>query len=369
MSPEERTWIPVFDGHNDALTWIVLAGQEGERLFLEGHDDWDIDLPKARSGGLAGGLFAIFVPAQGFETEWLMPQQTDDGYRTLPQPAVDQAYAWDQTLFGLTRTLRLIRNAPDRLVLASDAQQLASALGSERVVVVLHLEGAEALDHRLELLDVLVALGVRSLGIAWSRANRFATGVPFCFPSTPDIGTGLTAPGIDLIRRCNEIGVMIDLAHINERGFWDVAGLSSAPLVVSHANAHAICPSSRNLTDAQIDAVGRSGGLIGVNFNCRDLRPDGRDDPDTPLDVIVRHVEYLAGRVGIDHVAFGSDLAGARMPAPLGGAAGFGALLERFGDRGFADSDLCKLAHGNWLRVLTESWRPSATAPESRREN
>ena len=151
--------------------------------------------------------------------------------------------------------------------------------------------------------------------------------MPFRFPSSPDTGPGLTDAGRELVRACNSLGILVDLSHLNEAGFWDVRRLSRAPLVATHSNAHALCPASRNLTDAQLDAVRESGGVVGVNFAVTFLREDGHNEPATPITEIVRHVDYLAERMGIDHVAFGSDFDGATIPDELGGAAGLPMLV------------------------------------------
>ena len=152
------------------------------------------------------------------------------------------------------------------------------------------------------------------------------------------------------------LGVMIDLSHINERGFWDVAELSDAPLVATHSAAHALCPSTRNLTDRQLDAIRDSEGMIGLNFEVSSLRGDGRDEANTPLKVVVRHVDYLAERLGVDHVGFGSDFDGATMPREIGDASGLPNLLTALMEHGYGEAELRKLAHGNWLRVLRKTW-------------
>ena len=122
---------------------------------------------------------------------------------------------------------------------------------------------------------------MRSLGLAWSRPNAFAHGVPFKFPHSPDTGPGLSPLGFDLVRLCNDLGVVVDLAHVNENGFWDVAKVTEKPIVVTHAGVHALCPSTRNLTDKQLDAIGESDGIIGINFHVGFLRHDGRLDAET----------------------------------------------------------------------------------------
>jgi membrane dipeptidase len=189
------------------------------------------------------------------------------------------------------------------------------------------------------------------------RSNAYAHGVPFRFPSSPDTGPGLTEAGKDLVRECNRLGVLIDLSHLNERGFWDVAELSQAPLVATHSNAHALCPASRNLTDRQLDAIWDSGGMVGVNFAVGFLREDGVESEDTPLKTVVRHVDYLVERVGIDGVGFGSDFDGAKVPKELGDVSGLPRLLAALRNGGYDDTALEKLAHGNWVRVLRTTWQ------------
>ena len=162
----------------------------------------------------------------------------------------------------------------------------------------------------------------------------------------------MTEAGKDLVRECNRLGTLIDLSHLNERGFWDVAELSEAPLVATHSNAHALCPASRNLTDRQLDAIRDSDGIVGVNFAVAFLREDGGESEDTPLETIVRHVDYLVERVGIDRVGFGSDFDGAKVPKELGDVSGLPKLLAALRAAGYDETALEKLAHRNWIRVL-----------------
>jgi len=190
----------------------------------------------------------------------------------------------------------------------------------------------------------------------WSRPNDFAHGVPFRFPSSPDTGPGLTAAGEKLVRRCNDIGIALDLSHLNERGFWDVARISTAPLIASHSGAHALCASSRNLTDEQLRAIGERGGLVGIPFHVGFLRADGEDDADTPLAAVAAHAAHVAELAGVAAVALGSDFDGATMPAPLGDVTGLPALLGALREAGFAAADLPAIAHGNWHRVLEATW-------------
>jgi membrane dipeptidase len=225
------------------------------------------------------------------------------------------------------------------------------------VGAILHFEGAEPIDTDLAALEVLYAAGLRSLGITWSRPNAFATGVPFAYPRSPDTGPGLTQAGRALVEACNRLGIMLDLSHLNERGFWDVAELSVAPLVATHSGVHAICPSTRNLTDRQLQAIAASGGLVGITFTVSDLRPDGGQEPEGVLRYLVDHVVYVAELVGVEHVALGSDFDGAPMPAEVADVTGLPRLLSALAERGVGPGDLQAIAHGNWLRVLRATWR------------
>ena len=181
--------------------------------------------------------------------------------------------------------------------------------------------------------------------------------MPFRFPHSPDTGPGLSEAGRELVKTCNRLGILVDLAHINAKGFWDTAGITAAPLVVTHAGVHALCPSTRNLTDKQLDAVGDSGGVLGINFHVGFLREDGLLKADTPVSQIVRHIDYVAQRIGIEHVALGSDFDGAIMPLELGDAAGMPKLIKCLRDKGYDNEALRKVTHENWVRVLGETWK------------
>jgi membrane dipeptidase len=133
--------------------------------------------------------------------------------------------------------------------------------------------------------------------------------------------------------------------------------MTEAPLVATHSNAHALCPTSRNLTDKQLDAIRYSDGMVGVNFAVGFLREDGADEEDTPIETVVRHVDYLVERIGPGRVGFGSDFDGAEVPRGIGDASGLPRLLAALRARGYDHAALKRLAHENWIRVLREVWR------------
>jgi membrane dipeptidase len=350
---------PIFDGHNDTLLSLHLPERGGERSFFARGERGHLDLPRAQEGGLGGGFFAMFVPnppGTGGNPEETI-RVTEDGYVTPLAPPIDLAYAQRTAMALFRRLIQLEAESAGRLRVVRDVAGLEACLREGVLAAVAHFEGAEAIDPDLDALHVFYQAGLRSLGPVWSRANDFGQGVPFVFPASPDTGPGLTEAGKALVRACGELGILLDLAHLNERGFWDVAALSSAPLVVTHAGVHALCPASRNVTDRQLDAIGETGGVLGIVFEPTMLREDGYLITETPLEVIARHVAYVAERIGIEHVALGSDFDGAVMPDALPDAAALPALMTALRAHGFDDAALRQIAHENWLRVLRQTWR------------
>lgn len=351
----------VFDGHNDALTHADHAA------FATGRSGGHVDLPRMRAGGMRGGIFAVFTPSARARKTPVRRRDAVLEFKLAPAvgraKAATHATAVAGRLLALERAgqMRIARDVSDIDAAYTDAGPPVAVIDATYTdatppVAVLHLEGAEAIDPDLEALETWYAAGLRSLGLVWSRPNAYGHGVPFIFPSSPDTGPGLTRAGRQLVQRCAELGILVDLSHLNEAGFWDIAKLQVGPLVASHSAAHTLCPCSRNLTDAQLDAIGESNGLVGIVFACPFLRADFADTPDTPLELIVAHARYVAERIGIEHVALGSDFDGATVPAALGDVSGLPRLLTAFEDAGFSPSEIAAIASSNWRRVFDEWW-------------
>ena len=344
----------IFDGHNDTLLRLHRVEEGRTERFFKGGGDGHLDLPRARKGRFAGGFFAAFVPAEPETPEGIEAQAaTETGGLPPPLPL---AYSQQTALALASLLIRLEEESAGQVKLVRTADEIEACLQSNTLAAILHFEGAEAIDPDLRALEMFYNAGLRSIGLVWSRPNAFAEGVPFLFPRSPDTGPGLTDAGVELVRACNRMGIMVDLSHLNEKGFWDVARISDAPLVATHSNAHALSPATRNLTDRQLDAICESDGMVGVNFGVYFLREDGERDPDTPLDTVVRHVDYLVERIGIDRVGFGSDYDGATMPRLLDGVEKLPNLIQALQERGYDDAELKKLAHENWVRVLRKTW-------------
>lgn len=345
--------IPVFDGHNDVLLWLH---RQPEDDFLAGIPARDIDFPRAQEGGMYGGFFAIFAPDPGYVIDRHLAV-TAGGYQVAMAPAYDHAAARMLTDAVLARLDDVVAASAGKLGIVRNASDLVRLFSAGHLAMAVHFEGAEAIDADLTLLPGYYDRGLRSLGLVWSRPNSFGHGVPFAFPASPDSGPGLTAAGRELVRACNQMGIVVDMAHLNEQGFWDVAKLSDAPLCVTHTGVHAICPVARNLTDRQIDAVGASGGVIGIAYDVAMVRRDGGLVRETPLTIFADHILYIADRIGVEHVALGSDFDGATIAASIGDVRGVQGLLAVLRERGLDDAAVNQVAHGNWQRLLTQTWK------------
>lgn len=334
----------VFDGHNDLLSCLQDEGETPSRGFFAGRDG-DIDLAKCRAGGFAGGLFAIWATND--------PATRPDPMATYREfPEISQGSALADTLAQAALFTRLTKGWPDALRACRSVAEIEAARADGAIAAVLHLEGAEAIGPDLDLLHLLHAAGLRSLGPVWSRPNAFGHGVPFNFPASPDTGPGLTEAGRAMVRECDALGILVDLAHLNEKGFWDVAATSQRPLIATHSAAHAVTPATRNLTDRQLDAMAERGGLVGLNFGCAFVREDGIKNPDTAPEVLIRHLDHLLSKLGEGGVALGSDFDGTMIPAFLKDAAGLPRLTEAMARAGYGEALIRRICWGNWMDVL-----------------
>ncbi|QFQ86975.1 peptidase [Paracoccus kondratievae] len=346
--------IPVFDGHNDFLQRMVAAGPERDRLWLEGNGEGHLDLPRMKAGGFAGGFFAIWTPSPSGPDDALAAMLKKNPPFSLGLPpeiaaddALPHAIAQAGQLMAMERT--------GTLSICKTAADIRTAMAEGRVAAILHIEGAEPVTD-MDALHVWHAMGLRSLGPVWSRPTRYGHGVPFAFPSSPDTGPGLTDAGKALVRECNQLRIMLDLSHLNEKGFDDIAALSDAPLVASHSCAHAVAASSRNLTDRQLQVIADTKGLVGLNFAVGFLHPEGRRDPMHGFEIMLRHLDHLLSILGEDGVALGSDFDGADMPEDLADASALQNLTGAMLDHGYGRELVEKIAWKNWLNVLERTW-------------
>lgn len=347
--------LAIIDGHNDTLTRVFGVDGGGIDAFLRGQDEGHLDLPKAMAGGFAAGFFAIYIRSIDKNPKG-EPSRSSDGSWTFTPPSIEHDWALRETARLLGCLDELLAAAPDALRLCTTIEDVQTSVGGRHLGIILHIEGCETISPDLRELNGLYARGLRSLGPVWSRLNAFGTGIRFGWPSSNDIGPGLTGAGKELIVACNELGIMVDLSHLNRAGFLDVAAISTKPLVATHCGCHALCASARNLDDEQLRMIASTDGVIGCNFFTGDLRGDGRFESDMPLSRMAEHIEHMVRVCGINHVALGSDFDGATMCDELSDASSLPRLIDLFRGRGWSEHDLRLLAHGNWMRVLEATW-------------
>ena len=213
--------------------------------FVNGDGQGHIDLPRMQTGKMTGGLFAMYVSSPA-DNALDFSKLNGDSYEIPLPPKLPVEAALPVVLRQAGLLHGFVAQSSGRMKLCCSATDIKQTMQNNSIAAVMHLEGAEAIDDELLNLDMLYKLGLRSLGPVWSRPTKFAHGVPFKYPGSPDTGPGLTDLGEALIARCNELKILIDLSHINEKGFWDIARLSSAPLIATHSNVHKLCATTRN---------------------------------------------------------------------------------------------------------------------------
>ncbi len=311
----------IFDGHCDTL----LAVLEGKRKLGERSPEGHIDLPRLREGGVTAQVFAIFI---------------QDRY--LPAGAARQTLRVLDTLY-----CELEENA-DSFVLATRAEDIEGAKRAGKVAAVVGIEGAESLEGDLALLRMFYRLGLRLLTVAWSRRNQAADGV---YESRT--GGGLTNFGLQLVEQCNKLGVILDVSHLSPAGVKDVLETSSQPVIASHSNVHALCPTPRNLTDEQLIALAEKGGVVGVTFVPSFITEEGKE---ASLEKLLDHIDHIVRVAGIDHVGLGSDFDGFGSPPPAGleDATRLPGITVGLVERGYSESEVRRILGGNFLRVFRQ---------------
>lgn len=228
-------------------------------------------------------------------------------------------------------------------------KDICNAVEKGRVAAVISIEGGEALEGELSALRTFYRLGVRSICLTWNYRNEIADGV-----GAASSGGGLTQFGIEVVAEMNRLGMLVDVSHLSDKGFWDVIGLSKAPIIASHSNARAICGHQRNLTDEQIEALKKNGGVMGLNLYPGFLNDSGK----ASIDDIIKHIEYITAISGEDHIGIGADFDGIdTTPEDLRGVHELHCLFDRLLALNYTDSFVEKLAGGNYMRIFKQIFK------------
>lgn len=307
----------IVDAHCDTL--LDLA--DGKRSFAGGCSGGHLDLPRLMQGGVTLQFFAAFI-----------------GTEYKPERSLKRAMVVINTFH------RLLEIYPE-LISVQSKKDLLELKPGVNIGALLSIEGGEALAGSLELLELYHRLGLRALTLTWNQRNEIADGVG----EGPEAG-GLSTFGREVVRKMNQMGILVDVSHLSDRGFWDVIDLSAHPVIASHSNCRSLCPHRRNLTDDQIKALAGAGGIVGVTF-----AGDFIDADQPTLSRLIDHIEHVINLVGIEHVGIGSDFDGVDvLPPELPDAAAYPNLVEALLARGLSESQVRAIMGGNLLRVLGE---------------
>lgn len=303
------------DMHCDSLSEAYKSGRSLAALSRQGH----ADLHRLRRAGIKIQFFALF------------PERIYYPGRTLVQVLRLLDFAEETWLEdGMTTVIRT-------------RQDLQRCLEAETLGAVLTVEGGEALEGEIRILRALYRLGVRGLGLTWNNRNELGDGV-----AEGQTGGGLTRFGRQVVQEMNRLGMVIDISHLSEQGFWDVLEICDNPVIASHSNCNAVWNHPRNLTDRQIRAVADHNGVVGVN-----LVPQFVGPPDAGLDTLIRHIDHICELVGDEYAGFGADFDGTEeLICGFDDAADLPALIEGLQASGYGDEAVARICGGNSLRVL-----------------
>lgn len=314
----------IIDMHCDTLLECYLK-KTGLRSG-KGH----LSLEKMKEAGMTGQCFAIFLTTG--------ESAVQDGVTIGP-------YELFQEMYELYR--RELEANREMILPAYTADDVARNEKEGKLSAILTLEDCVLLDGKIERVDELADQGVRMATLIWNYENSLG------YPNSIDPqlhAKGLKPFGIEAVEKMNERGIIVDISHLSEGGFYDVAKYSKKPFAASHSCARALCDHSRNLTDDQLRVIGETGGVAGVNFYSRFLT-EGSDF--TTIDRIVEHAVYMANKAGVEAVAMGSDFDGIDCELEMSDGTGYPRLLEAL-EKHFSDDDVEKIASGNFLRVFRE---------------
>ncbi len=321
----------VVDTHCDTLMKVVnswnpymrrIHNIDNEIDLSQDNPGLHLDIPKMKKGGLNLQFFAVYIE----------PQYKPSG-------------SLARALQGFDAFYQMLERNPE-LVKVTSYQDALKAKETNSPAALLAIEGGEALEGSLSSLGMMYKLGLRSLGLTWNQRNRIAEGVGDCVS-----GGGLTVFGRELIAEMNKLGIIVDVSHLSEPGYWDVIKYSTKPIIASHSNARAVCDHPRNLTDEQIIALAENGGVMGMNF----CKPFVKSGEEVNLDDLLDHVDHIITLVGPDHIGLGSDFDGiTSAPKELTDVTTIPLITQGLIDRGYDDETIEKFLGKNYLRLLKE---------------
>ena len=352
----------VVDGHNDVIYASILPGKDiGQRL-----NSGATDIPRLKEGGVDVQVFAVWSD----DAKW-------------------KTGAFKHANEQIDALEKMIASNPKDIALAKSKAEIDSILKTGKIVAVIGVEGGNMIESSMDNLVKLHDRGAKYLTLTWNYNLPWVSCAAMESGKMGAENKGLTDHGKAIIRKMNELGMLVDLSHGGEKTFYDVMATTSKPILVSHSNAYRLCPHFRNLKDAQLEALKKNGGVVGVNFYSGFLDPkyesrlrkvykqqfgkkaeptlstwdmydqlpkESRYQVDAPLSKLLDHIDYLVKKVGMDHVAVGSDFDGIESaPQGLEDVSKLPLLTKGLLERGYAREDIAKIMGLNFLRILSEN--------------
>lgn len=305
----------IVDAHCDTITKIM---ETHSGLFK---NSCHVDIDRMKKLGSYVQFFAAFI-----------------------DPAYCQAYALKRAMQIIDKFYEQIDVYNDNISLCRNYSEIIDATSQNKVAAILSIEGGDTLQGELSSLRIFYRLGVRSICLTWNYRNEIADGV-----RDGSSGGGLTPFGRLVVKEMNILGMLVDLSHISEKGFWDVIELTESPIIVSHSNARKLCSHKRNLTDQQILAVKKNGGVIGLNLYPIFLNMSEK----ASLCDLIRHIEYFSALIGTDHIGLGTDFDGIECtPEDLNGIEDLNKIFNELLKLNYSEEAIRKFAGNNFLRVI-----------------
>jgi len=274
--------LSIIDGHVDT----AIAIQKQERNFWELSDKGHCDYTRMKIGGINAALLAV------------CPVDTQENL-----------------LSGLDTWFKFVNQPQHRLYQVTKVEDFSKLKNMDKIGVVLHFEGAGGIDEDLKLLRISYELGLRTLGITHAEQNKFGTGAPYLGPQPAQIKGGLSDKGFELIKHAQNLGMTIDVSHLNDKSFWDVMECTKRPVMASHSNCRTICPSPRNLSDDMICAIHKNKGVIGICFEKSFLDTDmNHKNYGLSMSVIKQHIDHIIDIADDNTISIGTDFDGCGAP-------------------------------------------------------
>lgn len=314
----------IIDAHCDTVHFFTQ--EKVPYVFSAINSPAQVDLPRMETGNIKVQFFAMYI-----------------------EPEYKPCHALKRCLHLLDHFYRTMEKCSERIEIVFSYKDLMRVNTEGKIAAVATVEGGEVLEDDIGVLRILYRLGIRGLGLTWNQRNQLADGV-----WERDAAGGLTHLGREVIMEMNRLGMIIDLAHIAERGFDDVLALTTKPVIVSHANTRKICDHPRNLTDRQLKLLQENGGVVGLTFYPAFISPEKPG-----LEKLLDHFEHAAEVSGIDHLGIGSDFdgMGGNFLSDLPDVSSLPSLVEGLLSRGFTEEEVNKIMWGNFLRVINSNWK------------